>query len=469
MENIVTPYERTMVEQIRSGKRAAKTEVATAISKLEAASSLNLLTAPPRSEALDEASALDTRIASGNTVGPLAGLPVVVKDNIAMEGLPLAGASPALGGYLARETAGVVKRLTDAGAIIVGRTNMHELAFGITSENPTFGAVRTPYDLRRMSGGSSGGTAAAIGCGAVFAGLASDTGGSGRIPAAFCGIVGLRPTINRYPADGLLNLSTTMDTVAAMARTVDGISLLDAVLSGDAEDTKPADLAQIRLGVPRNPFWNSASKAMNALCNGVLKKLEQAGVTLIEIDATNIRAIDEKTSLPLVLYETYEIWSKIAAEIGISLAEFASRIVSPDVAGVFAAIASGQKPDAQAYRQLLDARATLQQIYAALFAEHRLDGLVFPTTPITAPLVGYSGTVAIDGRETTLFQALISMATPTSLSGIPGISIPAGLDNDGLPFGIEIDAPSGHDRRLIAVARSVKTLLGPIPRPKLTT
>ena len=464
MTGTIIPLERNLLRAIRSGERSAEATVAAAIAALEANASLNLLVGPPLATAPDQARALDRRIAAGETVGPLAGLPVVVKDNIAMAGLPLSGASPALARYVARQTAGVVKRVTDAGAIVVGRANMHELAFGITSANPTFGDVRNPYDPRRTPGGSSGGTAAAIGAGAVLAGLASDTGGSGRIPAAFCGTVGMRPSAGRYPVDGMLNLSTTMDTATAMARTVDGLGLLDAVLAGEADDAVVADLSTLRLGVPRDPFWNQASAAVVALCDGVLARLGAAGVTLVEIDAPEIRALDDRISLPLVLHEAHGIWSRIAGELGITLDDLAGRIASPDVAGVFGAIAAGSNVADDAYRAMLGVQVELKRVYAALFADHRLDGLVFPTTPITAP-PGAPGEITIDGRATTLFHALTSIETPASLAGIPGISIPAGLDAGGLPFAIEIDAPAGRDRRLIAIARAVEALLGPVARP----
>lgn len=345
---------------------------------------------------------------------------------------------------------------------------MHELAFGITSANAHYGCVRNPHDPARTAGGSSGGTAAAIGAGAVLAGLATDTGGSGRIPAAFCGCAGFRPSAGRYPADGLLNLSTTLDSVTVMATSVDGVSLLDAVLADESEDHRIADIADLRLGVPRACFWEGSSRDMAARCEDALDRLAKAGATLVEVDAEAVRAPNQQAGLRLVRHEARLFWSTFArANLGLTLPEFADEIASPDVARIFQALGAEEGGGDDAYRAALrEARPRLQAILAALFRDNRLDGLVFPTVPVAAPPVGETDTVTIDGRSPPLFDALTGRETPASIAGLPAISIPAGRTADGMPFALELDAPAGADRALIAVARAVEVALGPLPAPR---
>ena len=222
--------------------------------------------------AMAAARRIDAMRDSGNTLPRLAGLPIVVKDNINTANLPTTGGTAALRGVQPKSNAPSLQKLLDAGAIVIGKSNLHELAFGITSTNltPFAGAVKNPYDRTRIPGGSSGGTAAAIAARIVPAGLGTDTGGSTRVPAALCGIVGLRPSVGnggaqrRYTdTNAVVPISHTRDTVGPMARTVADVALLDAVITGSPLATA-VPLRGLRIGVPAS-FWAGMDSQLAAV------------------------------------------------------------------------------------------------------------------------------------------------------------------------------------------------------------
>ena len=427
-----------------------------AVATLEELSSHNVLVRPAGVHAV------------GSATGPLAGTPIVVKDNIAVEGLPLTAGSPALEGYRPTRNAGAVQRLLDAGAIVVGQTNMHELARGTTSHNAFYGPVRNPREASRMAGGSSGGTAAAVAGGAVPAGLGTDTSGSGRIPAAMCGCVGFRASASRYPGDGVLHLSPSADAVTVMAMTVAEVAVFDAVLAGLSEtrevpELPPLDPSTVRLGVPRDPCWRVLDPEVERVCEEALEKLRAAGVQVVEVGLGDLAAESFEVNVSTTMYEMYEYWSFFAQQhLGCDYATLVTRLGSPDVVEAFGSLVDGSPITADHYAALRVLKEEATTRFAALFAEQRLDALVFPPVPMTAPEVG-AETVTIRGREYDLLMATIANETMAPSAGLPAVSVPAGLAADGLPVGIELDGPTGSDRRLLAIAELVERCVGPLP------
>lgn len=456
-----TSPERRLIEDVRSGARSAEACTQQALQALQDSGRLNLLVGEPLQEALGHARAIDRACDAGRPPGVLAGLPVVVKDNIAVAGLPLTAGSPALRGHRPTRSAGSVTRLVDAGAVVVGQSNMHELALGVTGDNRAHGPVRNPHDASRTAGGSSGGTAAAVAVGAVLAGLGTDTGGSGRIPAAWCGVAGFRPSAGRYPADGVLNLSRTMDTVAVLTRSLDGLALLDGVLGGGPGARAPAP-PELRLGVPGS-CWSDVSPDVLAGCEEALARFRAAGVVLVPVDLERAHALDREVNLPLVAHEAVEFWSAFAAEeLGCDVLELSLRLASPDVAERLDALRALPRRTSAEYAQLLGTVRQVQDVYRRLFAGMHLDALVFPTVPVTAPALGAT-TVHVPSGEREVFRTLTVTETPASLAGIPALTVPAGRDSRQLPFGLELDGPAGGDRRLIALAGTLASLLPGVP------
>ena len=204
-------------------------------------------------------------------------------------------------------------RLKAAGAIVLGKTNMHELAFGVTSGNAAFGAVGNAHDKSFIAGGSSGGTAVAVASGMAVAGLGTDTGGSSRIPAALNGIVGFRPTGGRYPSAGITRISSTRDTIGPMAHRVADVALLDRTMAGESGQLPDVGLRGLRIGVPRGYFFDDLQREVRDSVESLLDRLDEAGVELVPADLAGIERLNEETGFPIVLFEARSLLSEYLA------------------------------------------------------------------------------------------------------------------------------------------------------------
>lgn len=409
----------------------------------------------------------DARRRAGGA-GPLEGLPLAVKDNIDTAGLPTSGGTPALKDYRPARDAAVLRPLWGAGALLLGKTNLHELAYGITNNNAAFGPARNPYDATRIAGGSSGGTAAAVAAGLAPAGLGTDTGGSVRIPAALCGLAGLRPTTLRWPQAGILPLSHTRDTAGPLARSVADLALLDGVVTGAALAEAPAILRGLRLGLPRDPFWLDLDPALAEAAEAAVRKLAGAGVTLVPCDLPQVPLLDQAAGFAITLHETVADLNGYLAEggCGLDLAALAERAASPDVRAILQdLLAAGRVPEELYRRALTRDRPRLQAAYAEAFRSAGVEALLFPTTPLPASPIGEDETTLLNGRAVSTFHAFIRNCSPASVAGIPGLSLPAGLTANGLPVGLELDGPAGSDRRLLAIGLALEAVLPPTPPP----
>lgn len=427
------------------------------IEKIKASSQLNAFITFDAEQARAMARAADQR-----KTGSLRGIPLVVKDNIEVAGMQHTAGTPGLSGYVPAQNASVIDALLAAGAIILGKTNMHELAFGITSNNSHFGAVGNPHKPAYFAGGSSGGTAAAIAAGMAPAGLGTDTGGSVRIPAALTGIHGFRPTWGRYPGAGITPISTTRDTAGIMARSIQDIMLLDAVILGTKPDFSDVPAKKIRLGVPEDYFYDNLEPGVQTVADQALQKLKSAGITLIPVAIPpELQKFNDAIGFPVVLYEARIALSNYLRERTggyIDYDELVAAIASPDVAATFSQAVG--TISVQNYRHAIEvARPALQKLYADLFRSEDIDGLIFPTTPLTArPIAGSDQNVELNSVRVNTFLTYIRNTDPSSNAGIPSISIYAG-NADDLPVGIQIDAPSGSDVKLLGIALAVERIL----------
>lgn len=396
--------------------------------------------------------------------GPLYGVAIAVKDNFASAGVATSAGTPALKDWVPEKDATVLARLRDAGAILLGKANMHELAFGITSNNAAFGAVGNAWDPTKFAGGSSGGTAAAIAAGIVPAGLGTDTGGSVRIPSALNGTSALRPTVGRYPQDGIVPISHTRDTAGPMARSVRDLVLLDGVITGNPLTEEAADLSDIRIGLPAS-FVSGLDPETATVFEAAIGKLRDAGVTVVEMELPGLQDLNAKVGFPLALWEVKRDLAAFLQEnnTGKTIEDIAAGVASPDVKFVFDNLVLGDQaiPDAVYEAAMRDFRPAMQVIYAEAFANLDLDALAFPTTKLPArPIEGSDMEVDLNGAKAPTFPTYIANTDPGSNAGLPGLSIPAGVTASGLPVGIEFDGPMYTDRRLLSIGLAAEAVLG---------
>ena len=430
--------------------------------------SLNAFITIDSTGALDRAADLDRLRRRGEIVGALHGVPLVAKDNIHVAGLPNTAGTPAMNGFVPQSDNPVVAALEEAGAIVLGKTNMHELAFGITSNNAAYGAVANPFDTTMFAGGSSGGTASAIAAGLAPVGLGTDTGGSIRIPAALTGTVGFRPSSGRYPSSAVTPISSTRDTVGLIARSVTDLILMDDIIVPNEAAVERPDTQQIRLGVPRTYFYENLDEQSAKVIESTLSQLQEASVILIEADVTGIEPLLADSAFPIALYEVARYLPAYLAanDVGVNLNELAAAVASPDVQGIFSALTGDAQINDETYAAALDAREALRKVYRDYFATHNLDAIIFPTTLLPArPIEGSLETVELNGTRVPTFPTYIHNTDPASIAALPGISLPVGLTAAGLPVGIEIDGAEQSDRRLLRIAAVLEQIFDFTARP----
>jgi mandelamide amidase len=412
----------------------------------------------------------DAKRQRGEPLGPLHGVPLAIKDNIDSAEAPTTGGTPGLKGNRPQRNAPVLQRLLDAGAILLGKANMHELAYGVTSNNGAFGAARNPYDPTRIPGGSSGGTGVAVAARLAPAGLGSDTGGSVRIPAAHCGITGFRPTTLRWSQSGIVPISHTRDTAGPMARSVADCVLLDGIVTGGPTELETARLEGLRIGVPRGHFWENLDAELAQILEDTLATLRAAGAVLVEGDVADVGALDQAAGFPIALYETIADLNQYLTEhnTGLDFAALVAHVKSPPVKDILASLLGDMAVPEAAYQEgLTKHRPALRETYRRAFREHAVDVIAFPTTPMPPATIGEEDTVLVNGTAVPTFFTYIRNTSPGSVAGIPGLSLPAGMTKAGLPVGIEIDGPEGSDQQVLAIGLALETILPQLPAPKI--
>ncbi len=426
------------------------------IGQCEAKQDLNAFVTHDFDALLVAAEAVDTGGISGDG---LVGIPLAFKDNISTKTLSTSAATGALRGFVAPNNAPVAQSLFDSGALLGAKANMHELAFGITNNNAVTGPTRNPYDPTMIPGGSSGGVAAAVAARMMPGGIGTDTGGSVRLPAALCGVVGFRPSVGRYPSSGIVPISRTRDTAGPIARTVADVRLLDAAMAGIRLSNATRKIDGVRIGVPYEPFFRNLEPDVAAEARRVLDRLADAGVVLVQANMPSLSELNATVGFPVALFEFRECLSNFLAESETSLTihDVFEGIGSPDVKDIVGSQLTGDAITENAYRQALHVhRPRLKNVYASFFSEHSVEAVIFPTSPVVARPIGDDATIELNGERLPTFTTYIRNTDPGSNAGIPGISLPTGLSPSGLPIGMEIDGPGGSDERLLSIAAAVE-------------
>jgi mandelamide amidase len=441
------------------------------LARCDAEHALNAFISFDRDRVLEDARTRDRERRAGAKPGPLFGLPIPVKDSVNTKDYPTTGGTPGLRTFRPKADAPVVATLKGAGALVLGKTNLHELSYGWTSNNLAFGAVHNPYDPARIPGGSSGGTAAAIAARLAPLGIAEDTEGSIRVPAAFCGIAGFRPTTGRYSTQGCIPITPLFDQIGPHARSVADLALFDSVVAGDWSPLAAKDLRGVRLGVVRDYWYSDLDPEVRRLTDVALAQLRAAGAVLVEGDMPDLAHLIEMTTEPVQNHD-------VSGALARYLHDYDSRLTldeliadaSPDIRAIFrsdvlpggAHIVSETRYTAARDEYL----PALRRLYLDYFAHSGVAALVFPATLVPAPRIGEETTVMTsDGRSLPFETAVARNIAPGSTAGVPGLVLPAGLTRAGLPVALEFDGPHSADRRLLELGLRLEAALPRIPPP----
>jgi aspartyl-tRNA(Asn)/glutamyl-tRNA(Gln) amidotransferase subunit A len=396
--------------------------------------------------------------------GLLHGIPFSLKDNIYTQGIRTTAGSKILQDYVPRENATVVRQLRQAGAILLGKAHMHEFAYGVTSNNPHYGPVRNPWDLSRISGGSSGGSAAAVAAGLCYGSIGTDTGGSIRIPAALCGITGLKPTWGRISCEGIIPLSPAFDCAGPLARTVGDVATLTGVLY--ARVGREPDLARpsaIRanpgkfcLGIPRQLFFDALSPEVRSAFDSALRSLCREGMTAKDI---SIPLLDETEDAGNhIAWTEATLYHQQQGYFPARSAEYGDDVRSR--------LEMGCTVPAVDYLRALEVQSQfVQQLHLAL-AEAVVDAVVFPSTAIEAPVLNQE-TIRIGKHEYPTRALLLRHNRPANLAGVPSLSVPCGFTRAGLPIGLQFMAGVSSEPVLLRIARIFERSQPKYRRPPL--
>lgn len=399
-------------------------------------------------DAREQARQADREIAAGRYRGPLHGVPLSLKDLFDVAGAATTAASRVRQGHVAQHDAPSVAALRAAGAIFVGKTNLHEFAFGTTNEDSAYGPARHPVDPNRSPGGSSGGSAAAVADGMCFASMGTDTGGSIRIPSAVCGLVGLKPAVGELSTEGVVPLSTTLDHIGPLCRSVEDATIMyDALRGGSARSPgTPLDPRALKLGIPRNYFLSLLDPQVAACFDSSCDRLRSAGATLEDV------SIPHAGDVPAIYLHI------VLTEAAAYHANTLDRRPEDYTPNVRIRLEMGRYVLGEDYARARRGRELIRrEVDGAL---QGLDALLLPALAIAAPKIGVP-TVRIGAAEEPVRNVMLRCTQPFNVSGHPAIAIPCGTTTEGLPIGVQLVGAAGDTARLLRVAAAAERYLGP--------
>jgi aspartyl-tRNA(Asn)/glutamyl-tRNA(Gln) amidotransferase subunit A len=403
--------------------------------------------------ALEQARRAERELARGRSRGPLHGIPLSLKDLYCTAGIRTTAGSRILKDFVPDEDAAATERLRDAGGILLGKTNLHEFAAGVTTDNPHFGTCQNPWKLGHIPGGSSGGSAAAVASALGLASLGSDTGGSIRIPAAFCGIVGHKPTYGLVPRQGILPESWSLDHGGPMTRTAaDAALVLQAIAGHDARDPSSSrrrvpslaralrpDLEGLRVGVPRNYYFDIVDEEVERAVRKAIRELGALGATVVDVRLPGIEAALDTCFVVA--------WAE-AAHYHRPWLLTRSQDYGPDVRALLEGALLYLASD---YLQGQRVRARIRHTLGEAF--RKVDVLVSPAAPVAAPPIGRLETV-LGGRQVSVLDVAARLTCVANLTGEPACSVPCGFTGDGLPIGLMIHGRAFEDATVLRVAHA---------------
>jgi len=437
---------------LRARKVSSRELVTQSLREIERLDSkLNAFITVTREAALTEASARDEELARGIDRGPLHGIPIAHKDLMRTKGVRTTAGSKIFADYLPRRDAAIVTKLREAGAVSLGKTGLHELAYGITSNNPHFGAIHNPWDLTRIPGGSSGGSAAAVTAGILPFATGTDTGGSIRVPASFCGIVGLKPTFGRVNVRGVLPLGFSQDHVGPLTRTVRDAAIAFQAMADDPTDYVPpadSDLTGLRIGLPQNFFMQQVDPEVEASVRAAFDTAAAAGGLVVDVKVPDMEALRSAAATCLLV------------EAASALRPFLDRRADFG-ADVLPMLDQGKSIPAIDYIEAQRTRRRIGRQFASLFEQ--VDCIFTSATPTTAPKIGQKA-LEIRGAAEEVRAAATRFTRGMNALGLPAISIPCGFSRSGLPIGLQMICAARQDDLLLHAAAAMEDAVGLIGR-----
>lgn len=446
---------REAASALRSG-RVSSVELATSVlQKIERFNpTLHAFVTVTAEHALTDARRADAELAAGRDRGPLHGIPIAWKDLFHTKGVRTTGGSLLYKDFVPDSDAFAVKRAVAGGAVMLGKLNMHELAYGITSDNPHFGAVRNPWNAKHSPGGSSGGSGVAVAAGMAFAAMGTDTGGSIRIPASFCGTVGLKPTYGRVSRQGVLPLSWSLDHVGPLTGSVRDAALVLNVIAGhdpvdpsssrhpvvDYMPDEDCSLRGLRVGFPQSFFFERLDMEVELCVRGALARAESMGARVIPVKLPDVAAMNAVARVILLCEASALHESNLA-----NRQQFG--------ADVLALLDQGRLLPATDYIQASRLRRQMQREFERVWSD--VDCLFTPTTPNPAPVSGAT-TVQLGGQTEDVRLATTRLVRSFNLLGLPALSMPCGITSSGLPVGLQIVGPAFQEALVLRVGAALE-------------
>ena len=469
-------------KMIRNGELSSKELVELYLERIQkfgGSNDINAYITVAGDAALRQAEELDKLAKEKKFKGPLHGLPIAIKDNLDTKDIKTTGGSKILASWMPPMDAQVVKKLKEAGAIILGKTNMHEFAFGITTNNPHYGPARNPYDFSRIPGGSSGGSAAVAAAGLCAGAIGTDTGGSVRIPAALCGVVGLKPTLGRVGRGGMMYLSFTRDVIGPITRTVrDSALILGAISGPDKRDPESSSnivpnyisnlkdgLKGKRFGVPKKYFFEGIHPETQKTMDEAIKEIEGMGASIKEVEVRHMD-IATPTGFNIVLAECVYLMEDYLKTFDpeATIEKYAEQL-GPDVKG---ALAGSKSKPVPGYLYAKSVREDRNKMISGFEdAMSGVEALLLPTTPLPACKIGEDAETELLGKKVNTFLTFIRNCDPVSVVGYPAITVPAGYSSEGLPIGLQIVGRPWTEDRLLSMAYAFEQATRVRKAPKL--
>jgi aspartyl-tRNA(Asn)/glutamyl-tRNA(Gln) amidotransferase subunit A len=434
---------RELGQQLRSRQISCVELITQVLADIKQRDEFGSLIRMTKELALAEAAERDRELAAGKDRGPFHGIPIALKDLFYTRGIRTTGGSLVFKEFIPNYDATVVERLRAAGAVSIGKTNLHEIAFGITSKNPHYGFVLNPLDPKRIAGGSSGGSAALIAGKFLPMALGTDTGGSIRVPACYCGITGIKPTYGRVSRHGVLPLAFSLDHVGPLGSCVEDCALaMNALADGEFSLPHLAGLKGIRVGVPKNFFFDRVDAEIAAAVRKSISDMERLGAALVDVSLPDMNEAN-------------------AAARVVQLSETAAIYVNhtnPKMFGedVWALLEQGRMIMGHEYVNAQRIRTLFRRHFDELW--RKVDVLATPTTPITAPLLEQDN-VLIGDAEENVRMATTRLVRSINFLGEPALSMPCGKSSNGMPVGLQLISAPFTEGRLLQIAKTLEAVL----------